>query len=180
MSYYKELCVVCLGAGGVKRWIRPGGGKLAVHDSAGAYCHAAEPMAFRDERVQLTMLATAMSMIAERVPGAAMVDLVTSDQDSYGFNLTGVRNADGVELLPDWQDTEHPLASLADDVWDMLADLNWCGVVGENRGGYGTIVLADFFTGLIGPPVRPAKKSPLAATLPRVARAANIVARTQK
>jgi hypothetical protein len=73
--------------------------------------------------------------------------LQTSDQDTYGFILTGVQDIDGNELLPAWDDFTAPLAGLPDAVWDQVCDLEWDGVVGENRGGYALIDVRDSVRG---------------------------------
>jgi hypothetical protein len=63
------------------------------------------------------------------------MDLAASDQNLYGFVLTGVTLADGTEAdLPD---------ELCNDIVDHLSDLDWNGVVGEDDHGYATVDLTD-------------------------------------
>jgi hypothetical protein len=153
MSYFNDICVTCAIETG-KRWIKPGteASDRPLHESAELDAlHPAVPISFRSEEAQLAMLVRAMLIIQEAAPTAATVDLETSDQDTYGFVLTGVQDAEGNDLLPDWGDFKHPLAGLSDEVHDEISDLNWDGVVGEDRGGYVTIDLGEFFAGLSHP-----------------------------
>ena len=154
MSYYNEICRTCAIEIG-KKWIKPGterSERPQHEDAALDAAHPADPISFRGEDAQLAMLTRAMLIIKTAAPTAATVDLETSDQDRYGFVLTGVRDAGGTNLLPsNWADTGNPLYRLSDEVWDEISDLDWNGVVGENEGGYATIHLAEFFAGLSDP-----------------------------
>lgn len=141
MSFYMKICAICPD----KRWVEPEtreGTPRHASESDGAALdadHTPVPLGLRSEKAQSRMLDRALEIIRERVPEAAFVHLETSDQDSYGFVLMSVTDADGVELLPDWSNSTHPLTSLSDDVTDEIGDLEWNGVVGEDRSGYATI-----------------------------------------
>jgi hypothetical protein len=140
MSYYKAICLSCPD----KRWIKPGteNGPKPLHEIGELdNDHPAAPISYSTGIAQQRMLDRALAMIREQVPGAVSVDMETSDQARYGFVLTSVRDADGNNLLPAWDDTTHPLAGLSDDVGDQISDLNWNGVVGEGYGGYVTLDL---------------------------------------
>lgn len=79
-------------------------------------------------------LDAALALIREHAPTAVTAGLETSDQQAgYGFVLLSVRDAEGREVdLPD---------AIDDRVSDLICDLNWDGVVGENRQGYATLDL---------------------------------------
>ncbi len=141
MTYYTAICMKCP----QKRFIVPGTeynnprheGKDGPALDA---IHAALPENLRSDRAQMWMLACALELIRARVPVARYVDMETTDQDDYGFVLTGLRSTlGGPDLLPSWGDTDHPLQGVADEIGDQISDLDWDGVVGENEGGYVTI-----------------------------------------
>lgn len=79
-----------------------------------------------------------MRIVRERVPGAVAIDLETTDQDTVGFILRDVVFVDGAILS-----NRDPavLDAVADDVWHLVSSLGWDGLVGENDGGYGRVVL---------------------------------------
>jgi hypothetical protein len=157
MSYYTAICGVCPD----KHFIKPGTEDSATplhegygHEHNGTQAadaarrdadHMAVPVDFNAEGPQRRMLTRALTIIRDRVPNAVFVDLTTSDQDSYGFVLGGVQDADETDLLPAWDDFTHPLAGLGDEVENEINDLSWDGVVGEDRGGYATIDLRKYF-----------------------------------
>jgi hypothetical protein len=103
--------------------------------------HTPAPVDYRTDRIQRRMLARAVEIIRERVPGAVFADLQTSDQDDYGFVLAAVTDEVGTDLLPAWDDVTHPLAGLSDEVSGELCNLEWDGVVGEDEYGNVTIDL---------------------------------------
>ena len=69
--------------------------------------------------------------VRRMVPNVKSVDLESSDQDRYGFVLTGVTLEDDTKLAD--------LDMFEDVAWDYLCNLSWNGVVGENKGGYATL-----------------------------------------
>jgi len=151
MSYYNAICIRCPG----KVWIVPGTEKddTPRHTGTGYEfdgsaereglrldaIHTAEPVNYHDERAQKWMLASALQLIHDLVPDAVFADFETSDQDRYGFTLRALRaTADGPNLLPNWNDTDHELSGVTEDVFDLISDLNWNGIMGEGYGGYVT------------------------------------------
>ncbi len=152
MSYYTHLCLRCP----TKHFVKPGTENDATprHEGIGYEfdgsqvkdgerldgIHVPLPEPIRSRRAQMWMLACAYELIKVRVPVARYVELETSDQDTYGFVVTALRSApDGPNLLPSWDDTQHPLLSFVDDINDQVSDLEWDGVVGEDQGGYVTV-----------------------------------------
>jgi hypothetical protein len=144
MPYFTEVCEICPD----KVFIDPDTRKHAGTNGAGLdAAHTAVPVGLSTTAVQRRMLNRAIDIVLERVPDAVIMDLETSDQDSYGFVLRGLVDAAGNDLLPDWAGPGHPLAGLDDDVTDELSDLDWDGVVGEDDGGYATIDLLSVVAG---------------------------------
>lgn len=151
MSYYKSICRACPD----KHWIEPGTeqarkprhhGSGYDHDGSRAADaarrdadHRAVPIKLDAGMAQQRMLDRALEIIRDRVPGAAVVDLSTSDQGRYGFVLTGLRDDFGSDLLPAWNDAQHPLADLDEAVSNEINDLDWNGVVGEGYSGHATL-----------------------------------------
>lgn len=90
-------------------------------------------------RTDQNNLGDALHLVRQHCPTAVAVHLATSDQDRYGFILTGVEYADGTRADQDWSD-DGPLNPLpgdvADQVNDLLSDIDWNGVVGEDKHGY--------------------------------------------
>ncbi len=63
--------------------------------------------------------------------------MTTNDQRNYGFKLGAVTLADGKEA-------EYPyLEGAEDEVNDHLDNLDWDGLVGEDKGGYATVAITD-------------------------------------
>lgn len=141
MSYYNAICMKCP----TKRFIVPGtetdnprheGNDGPALDAL----HTPVPLDFHEQRAQMWMLACALEMIHTHVPDAVYLDLETSDQGRYGFVVRGLRaTLDGPDMWPDWGDSKHPLGAIYDDVNDQFSDLNWDGVVREDRYGYVTL-----------------------------------------
>jgi hypothetical protein len=148
MSYYDEICGACPG----KAFINPetGGhdgtgyefdGSRAADGARRDADHKPAPLPLRGEEAQRKMFDAALDIIRRAAPDAVTVDLKMSDQDLYGFVLQGLVDAAGNQLLPGWSDTQHPLAGLEDEVADLINDLEWDGVVGEDECGYASIRL---------------------------------------
>jgi hypothetical protein len=152
MSVYTRICDICL-ANGEKRWILPGTEQAATprhHSGArgaaaeaeqAAYDadHPAEPVDFRLAVPQRALLTEALLRIRAEAPEVVLVDLETSDQDTYGFVLRGLRLAGGTDagVTPEDLDGDG-------EVSDFIGDLDWDGVVGEDSRGYATIDLREY------------------------------------
>lgn len=78
-----------------------------------------------------------LRVLRERFPTAVRVDLTTSDQNRYGFVLCSVRDAQGSELYMSLSDSGQ--YAVEDQVDPYLGDLDWDGVVGEDK--YGNVTL---------------------------------------
>lgn len=154
MSYYKTICGTCPD----KQWIRPGierddpprhagagyehDGSREEHAARLDANHPAAPVDFHEESAQQRMLARALDLIRENAPDAVFVDLDTSDQDQFGFVVADLRDANGVSLLPGEADIATAYGTAIDDaIRNEICDLDWYGVVGEDRHGYATIDL---------------------------------------
>ena len=77
-------------------------------------------------------LCTALDLIRTTVPNSIRACISTSDQDYYGFVLVDVELTED-ELLS--RTGDELLCSLNDDLFEHLADLDWDGVVGEDKHG---------------------------------------------
>lgn len=78
-------------------------------------------------------LELALDAIRRAHPTAVKVSFETSDQNYYGFLLDTVTDADGTEIeLTD---------GLYGEVAEYVEDLEWNGVMGEDRHGYATLKL---------------------------------------
>lgn len=84
-------------------------------------------------------LTKALLAVKTSQPTATAVVLTTSDQNTYGFWLTDVTLPGGSLRETD----PEALDVLSDTVWDMLCDLDWNGVVGEDRHGNATVSCVD-------------------------------------
>ncbi len=86
---------------------------------------------------QLLMLANAIGTVRRYYPNAASFDVSTSDQGHYGFVLTEVTLVDGATA-----DYPYP-NGFEDEMCQHLQDIDWDGVIGEDRGGYATVDATD-------------------------------------
>lgn len=84
--------------------------------------------------MQAVRLKRALDIIRLRQPEAAYARLETSDQHEYGFSLNALLN-DQFEVVAE-VDTD-----LQNEVWDFICDLDWNGVVGEDKHGYAILDL---------------------------------------
>jgi|SRR3954467_817760 len=84
---------------------------------------------------QMSMLHNALTLIRDAVPAACQARLSTSDQGNYGFALTDVLDAQGEPLIV----ADQLWTDLTDALWPYLANLDWDGVVGEDKHGYATL-----------------------------------------
>ncbi len=85
---------------------------------------------------QQELLDAATATIAGMVPEAYSVQLNTSDQNTgYGFWVAAVWDHGLSPLL----DAPDGLSRINDAVYEYLCDLDWDGVVGENK--YGTAMI---------------------------------------
>jgi hypothetical protein len=66
----------------------------------------------------------ALTLIHERIPDATVVTFETSDQDTYGFILFSHNGTGAID------------GELDDELWPLLCNLRWNGVVGENKHGH--------------------------------------------
>ena len=89
------------------------------------------------EATQQEMLANAVKIVKGAYPDAVSFDLTTSDQNTYGFVLTGVTLHDGSVA----SNADDDMYKLDEALFPHLGDLDWDGVVGEDRGGHATISL---------------------------------------
>jgi hypothetical protein len=71
-------------------------------------------------------------LIRRKVPEARTAHFMTSDQHTYGFVLSCLRDADGEEVDPDPVD---------EAVSDLLRDMRWDGPMRENARGYAVLDL---------------------------------------
>lgn len=67
--------------------------------------------------------------------------LETSDQNRYGFVLSGVQYASGEVVSHSWYGDNPWPGEVDDQICDLLSDLDWDGVVGESPQGYARINL---------------------------------------
>lgn len=87
-----------------------------------------------------TTLNAAIRIVLESVPGPAALVLTTSDQQvGYGFVLTDVRLDNG-QLLSDLD--PGALEFVQDETADLLGDIDWDGIVGEDDHGNAEVPVA--------------------------------------
>lgn len=78
-----------------------------------------------------------LTIIRERLPLAHHVLLETSDQSHYGFVLVAIAYDNDVAIPLDIALPDH----VVDQINDMLSDIDWDGVVGEDKHGYARVLL---------------------------------------
>lgn len=83
-------------------------------------------------------LETAKTLAGKICVGATTLHVATSDKNRYGFIVNDVTLHDGQRLSVADPATLH---RLADALYEHLCDLDWRGVVGEDKFGYADIPL---------------------------------------
>ena len=83
-------------------------------------------------------LARAVDAILAAFPTAVTAHFQASDQDYYGFNLVDVELPGG-QLASEMHADQ--VQTLVDQVWSMVGDIDWDGVMGEDDGGAAVIGL---------------------------------------
>lgn len=81
------------------------------------------------ERTDWRDLRRALAVVRRTYPRAAAVHFATSDQGLYGFTLAGVE-VDGVRIADG-----DPFLHLADEVWELICNIAWDGVMEEDEQG---------------------------------------------
>lgn len=84
-------------------------------------------------------LDAALSLIRKSVPRAVSIDLGTSDQNTYGFVLMEINMNDGSVLSEFGAGLQFD--TIDDSVSDLLSDIDWNGVVAEDKYGFATVTL---------------------------------------
>lgn len=88
----------------------------------------------------MSELAEVVALIRGAVPAARAAHFMTSDQHTYGFELSRLCDADGCELaVPD---------AVLDEVHEAVCDFDWDGVMRENARGYSVV---DLVSGVAAP-----------------------------
>lgn len=88
---------------------------------------------------QKTLLDQLTAKVRELYPTATTLHVSTTDQNvGYGFVLDDIKGADGVTLLPA---DERARYRVYDELWPMLGDLDWDGVVGEDKHGNAVVAV---------------------------------------
>lgn len=81
-------------------------------------------------------LDAACSMVLDEYPEAASLRLQTSDQSRYGFTVVQVKDGDNYEIDESREDWG--------EVQEHLMNLDWDGVVGEDKHGYAAVDLTVY------------------------------------